>query len=577
MRFHPAVLLLGGLIFLFSLPALAVQQSAGQSAIASAHPIATSAGFEIIAQGGNAFDAAVAVSAALAVVEPMGSGLGGGGFWLLHRASDGFQIMLDGREKAPAAATRTMYLDQQGQVIDGLSLNGALAAAIPGLPAALVHLAANYGNLPLRQSLQPAIRAAEEGFTVYPRYRRLLKFRQPHLNPASEEIFLTKSNEVPAIGTVIKQLDLAATLRRLAIGQRDGFYKGETAEKLLHSVSQAGGIWSQADLDAYQVVERKPVIGSYRGARIVSAALPSSGGIVLVEILNLLADFDLDQLSPVEQKQKVIEAMRLAYRDRAKYLGDSDFVQVDQARLTSMAHADRLRANIGNRATPSDFLSDLPVQEGQDTSHFSIIDHAGNRVSATLSINYPFGSGMVAAGTGVILNDEMDDFSASPGVENGYGLVGSSANAIEAGKRPLSSMTPTFVEKNDAVLVVGTPGGSRIISMVLIAVLDFLHDRGEITDWLARGRFHHQYYPDVVQYEADALSDLEQSELSAMGYVLKAHKSNYGNMQAVLLNILDGSLQAASDPRWLGRAEVRSDQANQPVEHLEMKKTGTTD
>jgi len=577
MRFHPAVLLLGGLMFLFSLPALADQQSAGQSAIASAHPIATSAGFEIIAQGGNAFDAAVAVSAALAVVEPMGSGLGGGGFWLLHRASDGFQIMLDGREKAPSAATRTMYLDQQGQVIDGLSLNGALAAAIPGLPAALVHLAANYGNLPLRQSLQPAIRAAEEGFAVYPRYQRLLKFRQPHLNPAAEEIFLTKSNEVPAIGTVIKQLDLAATLRRLAIGQRDGFYKGETAEKLLQSVSQAGGIWSQADLDAYQVVERKPVIGSYRGARIVSAALPSSGGIVLVEILNLLADFDLDELSPVEQKQKVIEAMRLAYRDRAKYLGDSDFVQVDQARLTSMTYADRLRANIGNRATPSDFLSDLPVQEGQDTSHFSIIDDAGNRVSATLSINYPFGSGMVAAGTGVILNDEMDDFSASPGVENGYGLVGSSANAIEAGKRPLSSMTPTFVEKNDAVLVVGTPGGSRIISMVLIAVLDFLHGRGEITDWLARGRFHHQYYPDVVQYEVDALSDLEQSELSAMGYVLKARKSNYGNMQAVLLNILDGSLQAASDPRWLGRAEVRSDQANQPVEHLEMKKTGTTD
>ena len=577
MRFHPAVVLLGGVMFLFSLPALPVQQSAGQSAVASAHPIATSAGFEIIAQGGNAFDAAVAVSAALAVVEPMGSGLGGGGFWLLHRASDGFQIMLDGREKAPVAANRNMYLDQQGQVIDGLSLNGALAAAIPGLPAALVHLAANYGNLPLRQSLQPAIRAAEEGFIVYPRYQRLLKFRQPHLNPAAEEIFLTKSNAVPVVGTVIKQLDLAATLRRLAIGQRDGFYKGETAEKLLHSISQAGGIWSQADLDAYQVVEREPVIGSYHGARIVSAALPSSGGIVLLEILNLLADFDLDELSPVAQKQRIIEAMRLAYRDRAKYLGDSDFVHVDQARLTSMAYADRLRAYIGNRATPSDFLSDLPVQEGQDTTHFSIIDHAGNRVSATLSINYPFGSGMVAAGTGVILNDEMDDFSASPGVENGYGLVGSSANAIEAGKRPLSSMTPTFVEKNDAVLVVGTPGGSRIISMVLIAVLDFLHGRGEVEDWVARGRFHHQYYPDVVQYEVDALSELEQSELTAMGYVLKARKGNYGNMQAVLLNIQDGSLQAASDPRWLGSAEVRSIQPNQPGEQLELKKTGTAD
>ena len=575
MRFRPAVLLFVGVACLFSLVALPAEPKAGQSAIASAHRAATSAGFEILAQGGNAFDAAIAVSAALAVVEPMGSGLGGGGFWLLHRASDGYQVMIDGREKAPIAASRTMYLDQQGKVIEGLSLNGALAAAIPGLPAALVHLAEKYGQLPLRQSLQPAIRAAEAGFAVYPRYQQLLKFRKPHLNKAAREIFLDKDNEVPAVGTVIKQTDLAATLRRLAIAQRDGFYKGETAKLMLHAVKQAGGIWTQSDLDDYRVVERPPVTGSYRGARIVSAALPSSGGIVLVEILNILSGFDLDSLTPVHRKQKILEAMRLAYRDRARYLGDSDFIQVDQSQLTSMDYADQLRANIGSKATPSDFLSDSPVQEGQDTTHFSVIDHDGNRVSATLSINYPFGSGMVADGTGIILNDEMDDFSASPGVENRYGLIGSSANAIEAGKRPLSSMTPTFIEKDDSVLVLGTPGGSRIITMVLIAALDYLHGTGDIGDWVARGRYHHQYYPDVVQFEADALSEAEQAELSTMGYVLKARDRNYGNMQVVLLNTRDGSLQAASDPRWLGLAEVRPAAGKPNVDLIEYKKTAT--
>ena len=369
---------------------------------------------------------------------------------------------------------------------------------------------------------------------------------------------------------------MTATLRRLAIGQRDGFYKGETANKLLDAVTSSGGIWTQADLDNYQVVERVPVTGNYRGARIVTAALPSSGGIVLVEILNILSGFDLDALTPLQRKQKIIEAMRLAYRDRAEYLGDDDFVQVDQSRLISMPYADQLRSTITDRAIPSDFLSDRPIPEGQDTTHFSVIDHQGNRVSATLSINYPFGSGIVAAGTGVVLNNEMDDFSVSPGVENVYGLIGSAANAIEGGKRPLSSMTPTFVEKNGAVLVVGTPGGSRIISMVLIAVLDYLHGRGSINDWLARGRFHHQYYPDVVQFEPGAFSEVEQTQLSNLGYELKELQRIYGNMHAVLQNAADGSLQAASDPRWLGRAEVKSLQRKQSKDADEPKKIGAS-
>lgn len=556
-----AAILSGGFISFFFSTLLFAQQENGQVGIASAHPLATSAGFEIVEQGGNAFDAAVAISATLAVVEPMASGLGGGGFWLLYRARDGFQVMLDGREKAPAAATQTMYLDKQGKVVPGLSLNGALAVAIPGLPAALVRLATTYGRLPLRQSLKPAIRIAEQGFAAYPRYLQLLKFRRPYLNAAAKKIFLTNKNLRPEPGALIKQSDLASTLRRLAIGGRDGFYKGETAKRLLQAITQAGGIWTQSDLDDYRVLERKPVIGSYRGARIVSAALPSSGGIVLLEMLNILSGFDLDSLSSVQRKQKIIEAMRLAYKDRADYLGDTDVISLDQTRLTSMVHADRLRSLITDKATPSEFLADKPRFEGLDTTHFSVIDQQGNRVSATLSINYPFGSGMVAAGTGIVLNDEMDDFSARPGVANVYGLIGSSANAIAPGKRPLSSMTPSFVEKGDSVLILGTPGGSRIITMVLLAVLDYLDGKGSINDWLAQGRYHHQYFPDVVQFEPAALTETEQSGLSRLGYVLKERKNSYGNMQAVLRNNKDGSTQAASDPRRSGSAEVRTETA----------------
>ncbi|GMT41014.1 MAG: gamma-glutamyltranspeptidase [bacterium] len=559
MATRSAVILSGGFIPLFFSTLLFAQQIGGQAGIASAHPLATSAGFEIIEKGGNAFDAAIAISATLAVVEPMSSGLGGGGFWLLHRASDGFQVMVDSREKAPAAATKDMYLDKQKKVVPGLSINGAKAVAIPGVPAALVHLASKYGRLPLRESLQPAIRVAEKGFAVYPRYRNLLQLRKTQLNSDAGKIFLTDTGEVPALGTLIKQADLASTLRRLAIGGRNGFYQGETADKLVQSVKMAGGIWSQADLDAYQVVERKPVTGSYKGARIVSAALPSSGGILLVEMFNILSGFDLDALSPVQQKQKLIEAMRLAYRDRAEFLGDTDFIQVDQAWLTSMAYADKIRKNITDRATPSDFLSDAPLPEGENTTHFSVVDGEGNRVAATLSVNHPFGSGLVAAGTGVVLNNEMDDFSASPGVENSYGLIGSKANAISAGKRPLSSMTPTFVEKDDSVLVIGTPGGSRIITMLLIAILDYLHNRGGLYDWVAQGRFHHQYYPDVVQFELGGLSKAEQNELSQLGYELWEIQRKYGNMMAVLRNNTTGRVQAVSDPRRHGSAEVRTE------------------
>jgi gamma-glutamyltranspeptidase/glutathione hydrolase len=552
--------------------ASAGDQDAAVAGIATAHPLATAAGFEVLEQGGNAFDAAVAISATIAVVEPMGSGFGGGGFWLLHREADGLQVMLDGREAAPAAATSTMYLDEQGNVIKGLSLNGALAAAIPGMPAALSHLASRYGRLPLRESLKPAIRAAEQGFAVYPRYNKLLEFRKPHLNAEARRIFLAPGGDLPALGTLIRQPELASTLRRLAIGGRDGFYRGETAELLLSAVRDANGIWTQQDLDNYRVIERKPVTGNYRGARIVSSSLPSSGGIVLVTMLNILSGYDLDAMPAVQRKQKIIEAMRMAYKDRADFLGDADYVPVDQEYLLSMEHADKLRSLISDRATPSDFIADEHYPKGEDTTHFSVIDQEGNRVAATLSINYPFGSGLVAAGTGVILNDEMDDFSASPGVENNYGLIGSHANAIEPGKRPLSSMTPTFVERGNEVLVIGTPGGSRIITMVLLAILEHLHDRGDVSDWVATGRYHHQYYPDVVQFEPGALTDAEQKKLTALGYELKQRSSSYGNMHAVYQDGTHRGLRAASDPRWLGHAEVRALAGGQAPQ----SETGTT-
>jgi gamma-glutamyltranspeptidase/glutathione hydrolase len=344
------IILKNAVIAVFLLACFNLQVIAGtenKAAIASAHSLATSAGFEILEQGGNAFDAAVAVSAALAVVEPAGSGLGGGGFWLLHRASDGFEIMLDGREKAPLAAHRNMFLDKQGVVIKGLSMNGVLSAGIPGLPAALVHLSEKYGKLSLAQSLQPAIRYAQQGFVIGGRHRKLLKFRLAVLqeNPQTAGIFLD-DNKVPKEKSVLLQPDLAKTLKQLAESGHKGFYAGDVASKLLNAVAKAGGIWSAEDLDNYQVVEREPVRGEYKGVKITSAALPSAGGIVLIEALNILSGYQLEQLDEIKQKHIISEAMRRAYHDRALYLGDSDFVEVPVKRLINQDYAAGLRATI---------------------------------------------------------------------------------------------------------------------------------------------------------------------------------------------------------------------------------------
>jgi gamma-glutamyltranspeptidase/glutathione hydrolase len=534
----------------------ALAKGPGVAAIASAHPLATEAGHKILQQGGNAFDAAVAVSAVLAVVEPYSSGIGGGGFWLLHRASDGYETMIDGRERAPLAADRDLYLDKAGAVVPGLSINGPLAAGIPGEPAALAHISKRYGRLPLTQVLAPAIRIAREGFSVDAHYRRMASWRLEPLraNSAAASVFLIEG-EVPAVGERIRQPDLADTLQLLADKGATGFYGGELAKRLVADVKAAGGIWDLEDLISYKVVERSPVRGSYMGLKITSAPPPSSGGVALITMLNILQGFNLPTVEEPQRTHLIVEAMRRAYRDRADYLGDSDYVDIPLDALIHPWYAAGLARDIQmNRASASN--GNPEHEQGRDTTHFSILDREGNRVAATLSINYPFGSCFMVAGTGVLLNDEMDDFSASPGVPNIYGLVGAEANAIAGGKRMLSSMSPTFVEDEAQLAILGTPGGSRIITMVLLGILEMAQGKGPQA-WVDRPRFHHQYLPDKIEFEPDAFSETLRKQLESMGHELKPLDHTYGNMQAIHWNKRTGRVEAASDPRGVGEAKIQ--------------------
>jgi len=529
-----------------------------RNAVASAHPLATEAGQQILAAGGNAFDAVVAVSAVLAVVEPYSSGLGGGGFWLLHR-NDGFEVMVDGRETAPGKASRDMFLDDKGEVVPNRSMNGALAAGIPGEPAALAHIAARYGRLPLAQSLAPAIRLAREGFAVTPHYRDMATWRLEALNadPKAAGIFLD-AGKTPELGHVIRQPQLATTLERLAAEGDEGFYQGETAKALVDAVQAAGGIWTSDDLAGYRVVERAPLQGRYGPYSFRGAPPPSSGGVALITMLNLLDQLGYAEAKEPERTHLLVETMRRAYRDRAQFLGDSDFVEVPVARLIGLDHAKTLAAGIDRRhATPSRELDGYGAPpQGNDTTHISILDREGNYVAATLSINYPFGSCFVAGETGVLLNDEMDDFSAKPGVPNAYGLVGAEANAIAPGKRMLSSMSPSFVSGPEGTAILGTPGGSRIITMVLLGMLDFFDGKG-VESWVARPRLHHQFLPDTLFYEPDALSTATIDALKGMGHTLEQADAPWGNMQAIYWDKRSGEVTAASDPRVEGAASVR--------------------
>lgn len=529
-------------------------------AVASANPLATNAGLEILAQGGNAFDAAVAVSAVLGVVEPYHSGLGGGSFWLLHQESLHKNIFIDARETAPLMARKDMFLAADGSVISGLSLNGGLAAAIPGHPAALVFIAQNYGRLPLEKTLAPAIRLAQEGFLIDKQFYRVAnineRLEQLRRYPATAKIFLKKGQPYQ-IGDRLIQSDLAKTLKLLAEKGREGFYGGEIAQLLLKSVNAAGGKWTQADLRQYQLKIREPLIGAYHNMLIITAPPPSAGGVALLTMLNILSHYSLSSFSKIQWIHYVVEAMRLAYWQREEFLGDPQFVTVPVEKLISAENAKQLSTLIPkDKAISSRILQkELNNQpaKANNTTHVSIIDAEGNRVSTTLTINYLFGSSVVAEGTGVLLNDEMDDFTTKVGVENVFGIVGADKNAIAPGKRPTSSMTPTFLELPGRVAVLGTPGGSRIPTMTLIASLLFYEGYGAIS-MVSAMRFHHQFLPDVVQFEPDTFSLEIQQSLENMGYQLMPLMQYYGDMQAITWDKQTNLLTAASDPRGIGLA-----------------------
>jgi len=550
-----APLLSGLLLISFVTPAA---QSPNQSAVASAHPAATVAGLETLALGGNAFDAAVAISAALAVAEPYSSGLGGGGFFLLRQAGEQPSYrFIDARERAPAAAHADLYR-RDGKINPALSLNGALAAAIPGLPAALVVLAEQYGHMPLRDSLEPAIRLARDGFSVDPIYQERATWRLQALrdDPQSAALFLA-NGEVPAQHSVLRQLDLAKTLSLLAEHGHAGFYRGPLAEKLVRGVRAAGGIWELRDLADYRVVEREPLrVQLANGRELITAAPPSAGGIAIAQSLLMLQQLPWQHAEPVQRSHYVLEVLRRAYRDRG-LLGDPDFIANPVQQLLAPAYLQDLARGIdAQRATPSSSLPPTaPLHEGNHTTHFTVIDQQGNAVAATLSINLPFGAAFTPPGTGVLFNDEMDDFAASSESANAYGLTGSRANAIAAGKRPLSSMSPTFIDSPEAFASFGTPGGSRIPSMVLLAILEYL-DGQPVSRWPAVPRYHHQYLPDQVEYEPDAFTSAQLSALQARGYSLKPTNRRYGNQQVLRWDKQTGNLEAASDPRGVGQAQL---------------------
>ena len=550
-----ALALLGGAAALGAAP---VAPLPPQAAIASAHPLATQAGLDILARGGNAFDAAIAVSAVLAVVEPASSGVGGGGFYLLHVAADGRNVMVDARETAPAAASRNMYLGADGKPRPGASTDGPLAAGIPGEPASWAWLAEKYGRLPLATSLAPAIRVARDGFPLYERLANAIRVKQAALarSPDAASAFLVNGQAAP-VGAPIRQPQLAKTLDLLATRGAKAFYQGPFAAQLVDAVRHDGGIWTVADLAGYHVVERAPITVKYRDATLVMTAPPSSGSVVIGEALRVLEGYDLGAVDAGTRRHLTIEALRRAYRDRAEYLGDPDFITIPVEQLLSPYYAAGLRTSIRlDRATASDTLR--PVFTGEEstsTTHFSILDRAGNRVGATISINLFFGAAYMAPGTGMFLNDTMDDFAVAAGSPNAFGLVGADANSIAPGKRPLSSMTPTFVDSPRGVLIIGSPGGSTIISNVLSGVLNWL-DGKSATEIVTLPRVHHQYVPDTVLFESGALTAAERADLEKRGHHLRESTRQWGNTQVVTWDFGSGKVDAASDPRGFGAGLV---------------------
>ncbi len=531
--------------------------------VASGQPLATEAGLEILKMGGNAVDAAVAVGFALEVVYPVAGNIGGGGFMVI-RFPDGKSTTIDYREMAPAKATRDMYLDKNGNVIPNLSLVGYLASGVPGSVRGLYLAHQKYGKLPWKDLLQPAIRLAEKGFRMpYELAHSLERRRKIFLKfPATARAYLKNGKQPYREGDLFIQKDLAHTLRLIAEKGANGFYTGEVAAKIERAMKSHGGLITRADLAAYRARERKPVEGTYHGYHIISMGPPSSGGICLIELLNILEGFPLKQMGFHSSRMvhTVVEAEKRVYADRAKFMGDIDFYPVPIRGLTSKIYAAGLRKTIDlRRATPSSEISsgNPAPYEGPQTTHYSIVDENRMAVSVTTTLNSAYGSKVVIDGTGFLMNNEMDDFSAKPGVPNQFGLVGGEANAIQPHKRMLSSMTPTIVEKQGQLfLVLGTPGGSTIITSVLQTILNVVDFGMNIQEAVDAPRFHHQWLPDYISFDRFAFSKDVVANLAAMGHHLHPRHSNGpGIVEAILVNPKTGVLWGGSDSRGYGLAK----------------------
>jgi len=520
--------------------------------VASEQELASRIGLDILKAGGNAVDAAVAMGFALAVALPNAGNIGGGGFMMVHDARTGKSVALDFREVAPSKATRDMYLDAKGNVVDGKSLYTHYAVGVPGTVAGMEHALKTWGTMPLAKVIAPAAALADKGYPVSETLAKILQQEKKTMGrwPATQAIFW-KNGEPLQRGDLLVQKDLAQSLR--LIGQQGAkvFYEGAIAQKIAAEMAPHAGAITLADLKSYKVVEREPVRGSYRGYQIVTMPPPSSGGAHLIQILNMMERWPMNQwgVNSAQSVHHMAESMKLAYADRSEYLGDPDFVKIPLKGLTSKRYAEQLAKGIdANKARDAKAIKPGQPQpyESDQTTHYSVMDKAGNAVAVTYTLNTNFGSGIVAKGTGILLNNEMDDFSAKPGVANAYGLVGGDANAVAAGKRPLSSMTPTLVLKDGKpALVTGSPGGARIITTVLQTVVNTIDYGMNPAEAAATPRFHHQWTPDELRIEKGFSNDT-LALLRQWGHKV-AVKPSMGRTQTI--QIRDGMLYGASDPR----------------------------
>ncbi len=540
--------------------------SALNGMVVSASSYASKAGLDILRKGGNAVDAAVAVGFALAVTYPAAGNIGGGGFMVIHLAG-GKNVTIDYREKAPLKAYPDMYLNKNGEFDPELSQQGTTSAGVPGSVAGLLYALEKYGTLPLSEVIQPAIDLAVKGWILNERDARYFNGGVPLFKkyPSTRRIFM-KDSVTYKEGDLFIQPDLAWTLEQIKLKGRNGFYRGKVAELLVNQVRSMGGYITMEDLGKYMPVERDPVTGTYRGYEIVSMPPPSSGGIALVEMLNILENYDLknEGWNTAPYIHHLVEAMKYTYADRTYHLGDADYYPVPEKELTSKEYAKSIYNKIAaaeNRAVPADEIRNPDIamyHESRETTHYSVYDSSGNSVSTTTTINSWFGSGIIVDGAGFFLNNEMDDFSSKPGVPNQFGLLGGEANSIQPEKRMLSSMTPTIVLKDDKpYLILGSPGGSTIITVVLQVILNCIDFDMNVGQAIAEPRIHHQWMPDSIYYEKNALSVDVREKLAEMGYNFiddGADSRLLGIVEGIMIDNRNKMIYGADDPRGGGLA-----------------------